>query len=215
MEHPVEGPEMAASIRVEEQPLWHLILVEGIFAAVGAAIICVRHSSAAIVFRLPVPTELALGAALGGPLGVLVGFGLRRSPLRAAVVRGVLPLRSVTGAAWSVVVVGLAAGLGEELLFRAALQPWIGLGWAAVLFGLAHSGTARLHEGIGVRKAAYLLLTVAAGVLLGLLYRSAGLVASMSAHASFDIGILLALAPAIAAAASAGAPGAEPQPRAT
>ena len=32
----------------------------------------------------------------------------------------------------------LAAGLGEELLFRGALQPVLGLGFTAVLFGLVH-----------------------------------------------------------------------------
>jgi hypothetical protein len=39
---------------------------------------------------------------------------------------------------------------------------------------------------------------VAAGVLLGLLYESAGLLAATTPQSSFDIGILLVLAPAIA-----------------
>lgn len=156
---------------------------------------------AAVVFRLPLVTEAAIGLPVGAVLGALVGFGLLGSPLRRHVVQGVLPLRPVTSAVWSIVAVGLLAGVGEELLFRAALQEWLGLFWASVLFGLAHSGTARLHEGVGLGKIAYLLITVVAGVLLGMLYQRVGLLASMVAHAAFDIAILLVMAPAIAAAA--------------
>ena len=87
----------------------------------------------------------------------------------------------------------------KELLFRAALQPWIGIWLTSLLFGIAHSGTARLHEGVSAGKFAYLLFAIGAGVSLGLLYRSAGLVASMTAHAAYDIGTLFVLAPAIAA----------------
>jgi uncharacterized protein len=35
-------------------------------------------------------------------------------------------------------VLALAAGVGEELLFRGALQPVFGLGFTAVLFAIAH-----------------------------------------------------------------------------
>jgi membrane protease YdiL (CAAX protease family) len=154
-----------------------------------------------VVLRLPLVTEVAIGLPLGAVLGTLVGVGLLRSPMRRHVVQSVLPLRPVTSSPWSIVMVGTLAGFAEELLFRGALQVWIGLFWGSVLFGLAHSGTARLHEGLSARKMLYLLVTVVAGVLLGLLYQNAGLLASMSAHAAFDIAILLVVAPAIAAAA--------------
>jgi CAAX protease family protein len=186
-------------VRVDQQPLWHLVLVEGIFIAIAIGIICFRHSLGGIVFRLPLVTEAAIGLPIGTVLGGLVGFALLASPLRDAVVRGVLPLRTVTSAAWSILAVGVIAGLGEELLFRAALQEWIGLLWASVLFGLAHSGTARLHEGLSGGKIAYLLVTVVAGALLGWLYQGVGLLGSMSAHAAFDIALLFVLAPSIAA----------------
>jgi uncharacterized protein len=193
---------MTAPDQVEQQPLWQLVLVEGIFVVIAAIIIYLRHTGGLVVFRLPLALEVAVGIPVGGVLGSLAGFGLLRSPLRQSVVRGAMPLRSVAGAVWSVVVVGLLAGVGEELLFRAALLPWIGLWWAAILFALAHSGTAQLQEGITVGKAAYLLVAVVAGVLLGFLYQWAGLLASMSAHAAFDIGILLVLAPALARTAT-------------
>jgi membrane protease YdiL (CAAX protease family) len=191
---------MTESVRVSEQPLWQLALVEGIFLVVAGLILWSRHSVGALVCRAPLVTEAAIGLCVGTVLGTLVGFGLLGSPLRRHVVQGVLPLRPVIASVGSIVAMGLLAGVAEELFFRAALQEWIGLSWASILFGLAHSGTARLHEGFGIGKLAYLLATVAAGVLLGLLYQKVGLLASMSAHGSFDIAILLVLAPAISAA---------------
>lgn len=191
---------MSQPAEVDEQPLWQIAIVEGIFLVVAAVIIFFRHSLGTVVMRLPLAEEVAIGLPVGALLGASAGLGLLRSPLRRSVVGGVLPLRPVTSAVWSIAVLGVLAGLGEELLFRAALQGWIGIVWASILFGLAHSGTARVNEGFSAGKAAYLLIAVAAGVLLGLLYQSAGLLASMSAHAAFDTAILLVLAPAIAAA---------------
>jgi membrane protease YdiL (CAAX protease family) len=192
---------MSDPIRVDEQPVWRVALVEVIFIAVAVGIIYFRQSFDAVASRLPLVTEAAMGLPLGAILGLLVGFGLLHSPLRRHVVQGVLPLRPVISSVWSVVVVGVLAGFAEELLFRAALIAWIGLVWASVLFGLAHSGTARLHQGLSVGKMVYLLATVVAGLLLGWLYETVGLPAAMSAHAAFDITLLLVLAPAITTAA--------------
>jgi membrane protease YdiL (CAAX protease family) len=189
------------SAPVEEQPLWHLVLAEGIFVVIAAVIIYFRHSTAAISFVLPAGVQAVVGVLAGAILGVLTGVVVLRTPLRGSVVRGVLPLRPVTATVWSIVVTGLAAGVGEELLFRAALVPWIGLWWAALLFGIAHSGTARLQDGVSLGKVAYLIAAVAMGVVLGVLYQRAGLLSSMSAHASFDVGTLLVLAPVIGSAA--------------
>jgi len=190
---------MTQAQTVPEQPLWQLAVVEGVFVLVAVLVIYLRHAAGQISFVLPVATQVAIGLPVGGTLGVLIGFVALRSPWRASVVDGLLPLRLVTAAAWSIVVVGILAGVAEEILFRAALQPWIGIWWTSLLFGLAHSGTARLHEGFSLGKMAYLVFAVGAGVLLGLLYESAGLFASMAAHASYDIGTLFVLAPAIAA----------------
>ena len=184
---------------VDEQPLWQLAVVEGAFVLVAALVIYLRHSAGHISFALPALAQAAIGLPVGGAMGVLLGFAALRSPWRAAVIEGLLPLRLVIAAVWSIVVVSILAGVGEELLFRAALQPWIGIWSTSLLFGIAHSGTARLHEGISPGKLAYLVFAIAAGVLLGLLYQSAGLLASMTAHAAYDTGTLCVLAPAIAA----------------
>jgi membrane protease YdiL (CAAX protease family) len=39
-----------------------------------------------------------------------------------------------------IVILALASSIGEELLFRGALLPWLGLWWQAVVFALLHVG---------------------------------------------------------------------------
>ena len=196
--HQPEGGALNQPRPVDERSVWQLVVVECIFATLAAGIIYVRHSRGQIVSTLPLAAQATLGILVGSVLGSLTGALLIRSRLRESVIRGVSPLGRVTAAVWSIVFVGVLAGVGEEMLFRAALQPWLGIGWAALLFGVAHSGTARLQEGVGPGKAAYLLATVGAGLLFGILYRAAGLLTCITTHASFDVGILLVLAPAIA-----------------
>ncbi len=68
---------------------------------------------------------------------------------------------------WMLMLVALAAGIGEELLFRGVIQdglsdrvgPGFGLLAAALLFGLVHA-----------MSRAYVLLATLAGLYLGLLY---------------------------------------------
>ncbi len=72
------------------------------------------------------------------------------------------------------------SGLGEELLFRGALQPQVGLVWASLLFGLAHF----------VPRREFLLWTlfaIVAGALLGALYIGTGnLLAPILAHVTIN-----------------------------
>jgi len=85
--------------------------------------------------------------------------------------------------------ISLAAGVGEELLFRGAVQPWIAswttplVGWAvaSLLFGLAHAMTT-----------GYFVLATAIGGYLGWLAMGFDdLVAPIVAHAVYDFVALL------------------------
>jgi uncharacterized protein len=89
--------------------------------------------------------------------------------------------------------VGLCAGVGEELLFRAALQPLVGLWIGAVIFAAAHIRTATLSSPSNVKRFSYLLNVAVAGVVLGLVFEHLGLVAAILVHATIDIVGLLVL----------------------
>ena len=74
----------------------------------------------------------------------------------------------------------LLSGLGEEALFRGALQPWLGLWPASLLFGLAHFAPSK-------SLAPWTLFAFAAGLFLGALYEWTGnLLAPIVAHAGIN-----------------------------
>lgn len=76
-----------------------------------------------------------------------------------------------------VLVLALASGVGEEALFRGALQPEVGLAVASVLFAAAHFVPRR-------ELMAWSAFALGAGLLLGALYDATGnLVAPVVAHA--------------------------------
>ncbi len=106
------------------------------------------------------------------------GGGVWRA-VRIAVDDVLVPTFSGLGS-WQIVVVSLAAGIGEELFFRGWLQPVFGLPAASVAFGLAHVAGARMLA-LGVWAAGM-------GVVMGsLALVTGGILAPMTAHACYDV----------------------------
>ncbi len=81
---------------------------------------------------------------------------------------------------WGAILIGAAAGVGEEWVFRGILQPLAGLTAASLIFGLAHVGSVRMLP-FGVWAAVM-------GVIMGgLTVVTGGLTAPMVAHGVYDI----------------------------
>ena len=89
-------------------------------------------------------------------------------------------------------IIALAAGVGEELLFRAVLQTLLGLWLAAVVFALAHARTATLTDSRRGRFV-YLVNVFVVGVGLGLVFEYIGLLAVIALHTAIDLAALLCL----------------------
>jgi uncharacterized protein len=94
------------------------------------------------------PRDVLYSLALGASFGLLVAVGTRFSVPRFAwaknLHRELRPLtRGLTGA--GIVALAVTSSLGEELLFRGLLQPWLGVWLQALLFGVLHQlgGTSR------------------------------------------------------------------------
>ena len=88
-----------------------------------------------------------------------------------------------------IIMLSIAAGFGEELLFRGAIQPLAGIVPASLLFGALHTGF-RLTERV------YLLygcLVFIISVILGVVADTIGLLAAMTAHGVWDFTILYKL----------------------
>lgn len=78
--------------------------------------------------------------------------------------------------------VSLAAGIGEEIFFRAAIQPLLGIWPTAIIFVLLHGYINPRNWRLSIYGV--LLIIVSAG--LGYLYEYVGLYASMMAHFIID-----------------------------
>ncbi len=155
---------------------------EGLLAGVAAFWIWLRG--------LPVEVGdplVALSVGLSAAMALsLANYGLLRM---APPVRPVRAIRRLyletfrplfaTAAPMEILVVSLAAGMGEELLFRGAVQAEFGLVVASVCFGLAHIG-GRVWFVFG-------LWVVVMGLGLGgLAVVTGGLGASIVAHVVYD-----------------------------
>jgi membrane protease YdiL (CAAX protease family) len=80
---------------------------------------------------------------------------------------------------------GLSAGIGEELLFRGALQPRLGLLLSAILFAIGH-----LQYGLTVATLEVFII----GLVLGLVRKRANTTACILIHAAYNtVGTLLGM----------------------
>ena len=86
----------------------------------------------------------------------------------------------------------LCAGIGEELLFRGALQPIIGMWWSSLIFMLIHSWTGELST-MNWKRLIYLATTFVASIVLSYTYIYFGLIAAIVAHTCIDIVAMLVM----------------------
>jgi len=95
--------------------------------------------------------------------------------------------------ATQIVAIGVAVGIAEELLFRAAMQPLLGVTVTSLVFAAVHWNYAAvrgLREVLALSVLAFALIFVIS-VVLGHVFAGFGLGAAIVAHASYDIAVLL------------------------
>jgi membrane protease YdiL (CAAX protease family) len=85
----------------------------------------------------------------------------------------------------SLLIAGILAGIGEEILFRGVIQYYTGIWIASFIFMLAH---ARFwaKPPIELGKMIYAVFAFSCGLLLGCLYLTAGLLCVITVHALID-----------------------------
>lgn len=167
-------------------PVRRLFLValvgEGLLA--GTAVVWIQLRGLAVGAGEPV---IGLGLGLGtAVLLALVNYAVLRlappiQPVRAIrrLYRETFRPLFATVSPFEILGVSLAAGVGEELLFRGAVQAEFGLVVASVLFGLAHiSSRGSVVFGLWV--------VVMGFGLGGLAYVAGGLLAPIVAHFVYD-----------------------------
>jgi len=129
---------------------------------------------------LEAPKDVLYSLGLGTCFGLLVAIGTRYSVPRFAWARDLhRELRPLTHGLSGLGIVALAvtSSLGEELLFRGLLQPWLGLWLSALLFGV-------LHQRAGPSRWIWAGWAAVVGLVLGAIFALTGSLAGpLAAHA--------------------------------
>jgi len=126
---------------------------------------------------------ITFGLAISVPFVVVVFFVPLFSSLRRQLLDlvGRLDLKALNPL-W----ISLSAGVGEELLFRGALQPIVGLWWASLIFTLAHFRSGQFRS-MNWQKLIYATSVFIAGLFLGYVFLEFGLIAAIVTHAIADV----------------------------
>ncbi len=174
---------------MEKIPLRSQLFSCAVLAGIAIALIVLVQGAplgGLLAGGLPWWQQVLAGTLLGSAVGAASALTTLRKPAAEAVQRTATSYARLDLEGWNPLWISLAAGFSEELLFRAALQPLAGIWLASLLFLLVHAGAydfrrldrAALWQASGV---------FGMGMLLGLAFQYAGLLAAMLAHAIVDI----------------------------
>lgn len=138
----------------------------------------------------PVLIQLAVGIGYGG-ITAVIGWQIVRTKLLKPVRSFFSQLiRSFHLSGPEIIFISLCAGIGEEILFRGAIQPFLGVWITAVLFVAIHGYLNPLNWRLAI-YGIYMTLIIAG---LGYMTIHLGLVSAMAGHTAIDIVLLAALA---------------------
>jgi uncharacterized protein len=91
-------------------------------------------------------------------------------------------IQTFTWTQGSIIFVSLCAGVGEELFFRAGIQPFLGIGWTSVFFVALHGYLNPYNWRISVYGVC--MVGIIAG--FGFLFEKSGIFSVIVAHMVFD-----------------------------
>lgn len=167
--------------------LWVQQITFALWAAVGVGWLTRRkwlQTLERLGLVVPRPVEVAVGIGTGLISVAIIlaleivaeaaGWGLDEDVQRLTEVLIGPLLGSIPG----ILTLGLAAGIGEETLFRGALQPRFGLLFTSILFAL-------LHSQYGITLSTFAVFIV--GIILGLVRNRYNTSTCVIAHASYNI----------------------------
>jgi hypothetical protein len=156
------------------RPASRATLILGLYAAIsllGILIAALRGDWE--IYRLEsvsTPARLALSPLMGVAIGLAVVFCTRLAVHRFDWARHLhRDFRGLLGGLSSqdVLILAVASAVGEELFFRGALLPWIGLWPSTIVFGL-------LHIGPGARFVPWTVSALVMGLCFGVMFTHLG-----------------------------------------
>jgi membrane protease YdiL (CAAX protease family) len=135
---------------------------------------------------LPLLYQALLGVAIGGFFWAASVIGYKRTANSESTHITVESYSRLDLSGWNPLWIALTAGFGEELLFRGALQPLLGVWFTSILFVVLHARAYRFtsfSKRVLVQASGLLVVSVT----LGFIAKYAGLITAMIVHAAIDI----------------------------
>jgi len=144
-----------------------------------------QEISHAFEHGLSQPIQLLIGMLAGLATSAVIIFFSSRTPVKQvlddfSIVRVISNLQI---SPFDRIQISIFAGFGEELLFRGAIQPLLGI-WLTSFIFIA------IHGYVSFRSAGHILFTLllfGLSMTLGLLYEMTGLISAITTHAVYDM----------------------------
>ncbi len=140
---------------------------------------------------MPVLSQLVIGALFGILAAVGVGFVSYRPPV-SDILRDFAIIDLISQTRFTLfdrIQISFVAGTCEEILFRGAIQPLIGVWWTSLIFVALHGYF--MFKSLAHIMLGLMMFTLSAA--LGFLFEWVGLIAAMTAHAVYDFLLLQAV----------------------
>jgi membrane protease YdiL (CAAX protease family) len=148
-------------------------VILGVYGGLSAVAILIGAARGHVdIYRLAIatPLRMTLSPVIGVAVGLVVVFATRLSVHRFDWARRLhRSFRGLLGDlhARDVFILALASSIGEELFFRGALLPWLGLWPSTIIFAL-------LHVGPGARFVPWTASAFAVGLGFGFMFQQMG-----------------------------------------
>jgi membrane protease YdiL (CAAX protease family) len=141
----------------------------------------------------PIASQVVWGAAMGLMFSIPVVIAILRLPVFLRLrEHSIARSRMIDLRGFHPVWISLLAGIGEELLFRGAIQPLMGLWLTSAVFSLVHIQPSQ-YRALTAGTLWYAAFIFLVSLLLGAIYTNLGLVAAMAFHTTGDLVGLFAL----------------------
>ena len=179
--------QIAQKPLIRVQRFWALCAFAIVLAFVINALFGEGTLPAVLIEGQPIPAQIGWGITLGLAISVPSTVVVFFVPLFSSLRRQLLDLVSRLDLdALNPLWISLSAGTGEEILFRGALQPILGIWWASFIFTVAHFRSGQFHS-MNWQKLVYATSVFIAGLFLGYVFSEIGLIAAIVTHATVDI----------------------------
>lgn len=137
--------------------------------------------------RLGIHWQLFIGLFFGGLSGFLAWRIIRFPFMRSVREKYGTLLQNLELNTFDIILVSFCAGVGEELLFRGIIQPYLGIWITAIIFVAIHGYLNPMDWRISV-YGMFMTLIIAA---IGYFAKDFGIITAITAHFTIDLVLLL------------------------